>query len=162
MDLVNDTAEKVSRPEPAYKLVWEHRPPMKWMGEKFASHRSYQGHWWIRERKDGTCVLTCKTIYIDHTSVHKSVIEAQRAALAADYALVTKNFLVRKEPGLYEAANGRIKVQHLSGPELRRAMPSGHTTNKAGYAIYVDGRYWGCAFDLRDAQHDISSKRFPV
>lgn len=85
-------------------------------------------------------------------------VKAARAAVEAhDYARTGgRNPLTKTAKGVYEAADGRIRATWLSAPELRKVMPLGHATVRPGYAIFVDGRYVGCAFDLRDAQHSVA------
>jgi len=56
---------------------------------------------------------------------------------------------------IWSAAGGRIVVKYMTAPELRMAMPSGHTTTSPGYAVYVDGHYRDCGFSLHAVQHMV-------
>jgi hypothetical protein len=87
--------------------------------------------------------------------------QAKHVALEHDWTFIRRNFLVTKAPGVFEAADGRITVKRLKVDELRAVMPHGHTSTKAGYAIFVDGKYRDCGYSLRSVQHSISNtKRF--
>ena len=138
--------------KPIYHLNWErtHFGGVAWLsnegsytivaqkgGETFCAKRSYAGDEW-KSKPVGT------------------LEEAKRVALEHDHSLIKRNFLVAKEPGVYEAAEGRIVVKRLSAPEIRKVLPHGSTTTTRGYVIFVHGKYAGIGGSLRSVQHTIS------
>lgn len=133
--------------KPTYRLTWD--------GDYAYgrhSYRSQQGHYTI-EKVAAKYEAKCSQYDRDWTGTFDLLKDAKDACRVHDWSFVSRRPMRKVAKHTWTAAGGRITVRYLTAPELRTAMPSGHTTTTPGYAIYVDGRYRDCGFNLHAVQH---------
>ena len=87
--------------------------------------------------------------------IETSESKAKQKALQQDWEKITRNHLIAKGSGIWETENGRIQVVRKNAKDLTALLPNGHRSTKPGYAVFLDGNYKDCSFDLRDAQFKI-------
>lgn len=150
-----------------YRLRWESfssmsRPKVKAHDGKtrrLSREHCQDAGYWMEENQDGTWRVYGNFAgapdFVTEATGEKGKAEARKRAQQHDWAQITRNHLTKTEPGVWEAAGGRIRVVKMTARELTKALPLGHVSTSPGYGIFVDGRFAESAFTVRKAQIEI-------